>query len=158
MKSTPLVPIPFILDSNDGKHSLLTTDQGIRGILFIFNDLCYLQASDLSLEEWQIEDLSAASKKSKAPATEANVVSVGLLSLEKSLAAPFIREIAKGLSSYDWRTSSTPDLPDSERLRQAVFRGSSGYKELRKQLLEHLAAADGAVATAAKAVLKKIGY
>ena len=35
-----------------GPSSLLNTDQGIRGLLSVTNDLCYVLADDLGLEEW----------------------------------------------------------------------------------------------------------
>jgi hypothetical protein len=61
------------------------------------------------------------------------------------------------LAGYDWRTSSAPGLTETVRLRQAVFRGSSGYKEMRVQLLKHLEKDGGSVGTAAVEVLKSVG-
>jgi len=72
--------------------------------------------------------------------------------------ARFIEDIADGLASYDWRTSSTPGLDNDERMRQAVFRGSSGYKEMRMQLLKHLYDLEDGVGQAAKMVMKALGY
>jgi hypothetical protein len=48
--------------------------------------------------------------------------------------------LAKRLASFDWRTSSAPDLSASERTVRAGFRGSGGYKALRGHLLLHLEA------------------
>jgi hypothetical protein len=67
------------------------------------------------------------------------------------------RGFGRKIATYDWRTSSTPELTDAERLKQAVFRGSSGYKELRMQLLDHLAEAKGLVGKAAISVKHKLG-
>jgi hypothetical protein len=66
--------------------------------------------------------------------------------------------VAEHLASYDWRTSATPGLSDDERLRKAAFRGSGGYKELRRQLLLHLEQAKGEVGQAATDLLKLLKY
>ena len=122
-----------------GEFSLLSTDQGIRGVLFTVNDLCFVRSDRLRLAEWRWETVSPRMKAGDRVATDEEAVSAALRSFIKTNAAKFISEIAIGLASYDWRTSSTPGLTAQEQLRQSVFRGSSGYRELRKQLLAHLA-------------------
>lgn len=136
-----------------GKYSLLTTDQGVRGVLFIANDLCYVMADDLKLSQWRWEDVERKSPKDVA-ATDERAVSVALASLHEQPVAKFAVQIARGLATFDWRTSSTPDLPVAIRRQQSIFRGSSGYKDLRLMLLEHLKTArvSKAVGDAANAV------
>ena len=73
-----------------------------------------------------------------------------LISLRSQDFAVFVREIGKALASFDWRTSSTPDLDEQKRREKLVFRGSGGYKEIRSQLLEHLASQDSEIGTIAK--------
>jgi DGQHR domain-containing protein len=137
-----------------GSHSLFTTDQGIRGFLSVFNDLCYLSASKLKLDEWDSADIfDVKPEKKAAKATDEQPVSQALKWMEKQSAATFVERLAKALATYDWRTSSTPDLTEEERLRQAVFRGSSGYRELRRQLLLHLKAQKGDLAGLAEHAL-----
>ena len=141
-----------------GEHSLISTDQGIRGFLFTVNDLCFAHAKELKLTEWQWESINGEAKNKDLPATEEHLVSIAIKSFKKTDGAKFIDEIAQGLSSYDWRTSSTPTLNDSERLHQSVFRGSSGYKEIRQQLLEHLSDQSGRIALVAKKTRKILRY
>ncbi len=141
-----------------GEYSLISTDQGIRGFLFIVNDLCYVESQKLNLENWRWESASAEISDKEAAATDEIAVSAALKSFSKTDGAKFIRAIADELAGYDWRTSSTPELNDNERMRQAVFRGSSGYKEMRRQLLKHLSNQDGKVGLAAKTVMSALGY
>jgi len=151
---------PLLEDSDDrafyGEHSLLTTDQGIRGLLYTVNDLCYADEQQLKLRQWRWENVEADKKVAQPGATEEQAVSAALASLNKQPVAKFLDAIGRGLSDYDWRTSSAPDLDDQARLRQAVFRGSSGYRELRSQLLRHFASKTGDVAQAAKRVQKAL--
>jgi DGQHR domain-containing protein len=138
-----------------GEYSLLTTDQGIRGFLFILNDLCFIKWRDLKLSEWRWETIQTSNRSNPA-ATEEEAVSVAIKSLKKNPLGDFIDEICAGLSTYDWRASSTPGLDDDERRRQAVFRGSGGYREMRLQLLPHLEGIGGDVGKTAKQVLEII--
>ncbi|RPI04207.1 MAG: hypothetical protein EHM64_10690 [Ignavibacteriae bacterium] len=141
-----------------GEYSLTSTDQGIRGFLFTVNDLCFVSAKELGLREWNWEDVYGELKNTNVAATEEALVTAAIKSLKKSKVAKFIEEMTIGLSSYDWRTSSTPKLSDDERLRQSVFRGSSGYKEMRRQLLVHLSKQNGRVSNIAKKILKTLKY
>src|SRR6202035_2594580 len=133
-----------------GSYSLIVTDQGVRGYLHILNDLCFIAASKLDLRTWRIGKGGAAS--------DSSAVSLALESLGKHTLAPYLKEIANGLSSFDWRTSATPNITEQERKDKLVFRGSSGYKEIRVQLLAHLAKRDNDVGRSAEAVLKLAQY
>lgn len=141
-----------------GEYSLLATDQGIRGFLSVINDLLFVSTDELDLRSWTWESVYETAKAKRLAATEEQAQNLALESLKKTAIAKFIDQVANGLAEYDWRTSSTPDLLDSDRVRKLVFRGSSGYKELRKQLLEHLRERNDDVGTAAKQVLKSLGY
>jgi hypothetical protein len=112
----------------------------------------------LELSDWRPDDVYGDLRGRKLAATEEDRVTVAIRSFGKTNGAKFVAEIAQGLATYDWRTSSTPGLQADERLRQSVFRGSSGYKEMRRQLLAHLMAHKGAVGEAAEAVSKSLGY
>ena len=113
-----------------GEYSLLSTDQGIRGFLCLVNDLCFVRSRELNLAEWRSDSVRWEHPGDEPAATDERAVSAAMRSFEVTEAAEFIYEITEGLASYDWRTSSTPQLSDEERLRQSVFRGSSGYKSL----------------------------
>lgn len=143
-----------------GDNSLIATDQGVRGFLFVVNDLCYWQAHarHLSLTEWRWEDVMAESSDSKIDAMSEACVTAAIKSLRKTPIARFLDEIAEGLTSYDWRTSSASDLTEKERLQKAVLRGSGGYRELRQQLLFHLASQSGMVAKSAQNIRNVLRY
>jgi hypothetical protein len=133
-----------------GPHTLLSTDQGIRGLLYVTNDLCYVRAKELKLQDW-VSDAEAG-------ASDEDAVRGALNSIKSQPIASFLREIAQGLAIYDWRTSSFPGLSETERIRKASLRGSGGYKELRQDLLSLLATEGRDVGKAAKGVLLALGY
>lgn len=131
-----------------GPFSLIVTDQGVRGYLYILNDLCFLMAPKLDLRSWQVQASAAAS--------DDNAVTLALKSLRKHPVSKFVKKISIGLASFDWRTSGAPEITENQRRDKLVFRGSSGYKELRIQLLEHLVKRGGDISDAAKRVLEKV--
>jgi len=141
-----------------GTNSLLATDQGIRGFLSVVNDLLFVSADSLDLRSWTWESIYEAKSGKRLPATEEQAQALANESLKTTSIARFLDGIAKGLAEYDWRTSSTPGLAENDRVMKLAFRGSSGYRELRKQLLEHLAKRHGDVGAAAKTVLASLGY
>lgn len=125
-----------------GPYSLINTDQGVRGYLHVINDICYRRAANLQLNLWRPDERSTSDP--------VGGVAHSLETLKAQPFAPFVQSLAKSLASFDWRTSSAPDLDEGIRRAKLVFRGSGGYKELRLQLLEHLAAGTGDGAEAAK--------
>jgi hypothetical protein len=139
-----------------GKYSLLATDQGIRGLLQTTNDLCYSAADDLDLHSWDWDTVYSQRNARELAATDQGAVNLALKSLKDTEIGSFLQELGVALSTYDWRTSSTPGLTEEQRLKQAVFRGSSGYKEIRRQLMAHVAKSTGAVARTAKAIIKQV--
>ncbi|HTR47498.1 MAG TPA: DGQHR domain-containing protein [Verrucomicrobiae bacterium] len=133
-----------------GANSLLMTDQGIRGLLHIVNDLCYVRADELKLVEWK-SDVEAG-------ASDEQAVRRSLSSLSDQRFSKFVDNIAVTLATYDWRTSSAPGLEESERIRKAAFRGSGGYKELRRDLLKHVVDDGKVIGKAAEEVFIALGY
>ncbi len=130
-----------------GPFSLICTDQGVRGFLQVVNDLCYQRASLLKLNRWIPDERSAPNP--------IGVVEASLKSLAGEEFAAFVTDIGKALATFDWRTSATPGLEEGLRRAKLVFRGSGGYKELRTQLLEHLATVQGDVGDTAKRLIGK---
>jgi len=128
-------------------HSLIVTDQGVRGFLQVLNDLCYQRAAVLKLNTWLPDERSAANP--------VGAVERELKTLEEQNFTPFLREIAASMATFDWRTSASPGLEEGARRAKLVFRGSGGYKELRLQLLEHLAAQENDVGSTAKRLLDR---
>lgn len=113
-----------------GPHTLLATDQGVRGFQHVVNDLCYVMHRDLGLSEWVDK-----SQMNEVSPTSIDEIARTLRDLPVQM---FLNEIADGLSSFDWRSSNAPGLGERERIAKAAFRGSGGYKELRAQLTRHL--------------------
>jgi DGQHR domain-containing protein len=112
-----------------GPNTLLNSDQGVRGALHVVNDLFFVQAESLSLPDWVGGNLAGISE---------GAVVEELEDLEKRDIGKHLREVAVTLSEYDWRSSNAPGLGSEERKLKARFRGSGGYKELRKELTEFL--------------------
>jgi DGQHR domain-containing protein len=128
-----------------GPYSLIGTDQGVRGFLHVVNDLCFVTATKWDLRSWRAN--AGAGAADEAAVTQA------LRSLSKQKVASWLSEIAVEMASFDWRSSSSPDLNADERRSKLVFRGSSGYKEIRAQLLEHIAQSKSDVGKAAALLL-----
>jgi hypothetical protein len=132
-----------------GPYTLINTDQGIRAILHVTNDLCYVKAEHLGLQRFRSE---------KGADFEEEVTESLQTFLHDRILNRFIEEIAESLATYDWRTASAPELSDIEKTAKLVFRGSGGYRELRRQLLQHLEKNEGQVGSAAKEVLTSLRY
>jgi len=118
----------------------------MRGFLITLNDICYVLAPRLKLNDWIL--------KSASGAVQDSAIALALESLSTQPVAKTIHAIAKGLATFDWRTSTADGLTESQRQLKLVFRGSGGYKELRRQLLKHLSAHGGSVSEMASHLLK----
>ncbi|MBR1251844.1 DGQHR domain-containing protein [Bradyrhizobium sp. AUGA SZCCT0169] len=125
-----------------GRYSLISSDQGVRGFLHVLNDVCFVWATRLQLRSWQVER--------RAGASDTDAVTLALATLREHPMSKFVTSYAEALAKFDWRVSSTPNLTDVERRAKLVFRGSSGYRELRAQLIDTLRTSEGDVADAAK--------
>jgi DGQHR domain-containing protein len=137
----PKEPVPTDDPAFYSQYSLIVTDQGVRGFLHVLNDLCFIRATKLDLRSWQVQR--------QAGANDTDAVTLAMATLRKHRVASFVSEIATVLANFDWRTSATPGLSEELRREKLVFRGSSGYREIRTQLLEMLRAGDGDVADTA---------
>jgi hypothetical protein len=135
------------------KFSLLATDQGVRGVLHVTNDLCYVAAEQLKLINWQWHE------EMEEDTINDDTVTKALRALHKLPVSNFVEKIAVELTQFDWRVSSAPGLlPDKSR-QQMIFRGAGGYKQLRIQLLEILQSSrDSLVSNSAIEVINKLGY
>lgn len=133
-----------------GPNTLISQDQGIRAFLSIVNDLCYLNADNLKLNEW--------GDGSEQDDNDIEQISGAIKTLKKTPTSKFLSFLAEGLSEFDWRASSAPELTNEESLMKAAFRGSGGYRDLRHQLLIHLASCTGDIGTSAKQAIKLLKY
>lgn len=111
-------------------QSLLSTDQGVRGVLAVANDLCMASADRLELSTWILESIT--DELSHGDIRDA-ISQLQTLSLGE-----FITAISSRLAEWDWRTSAAPGLSPEEQRERARFRGGTGYREIRLELLQHL--------------------
>lgn len=135
-----------------GPNSLINQDQGLRILLQVLNDLMYVRADGLALHEWGGEQGGTGSDEDQVSASATSL-------RRKTRIARYLKQIAESLATYDWRSSDAPGLSEERRLLKASFRGSGGYRELRKHVLEHVVATKNAdVSKAATEVLGALGY
>lgn len=116
----------------EGPTTLPNTDQGVRAILAVFNDLCFIRADELKLRDWASDDFTER--------TNHELISESLETLgDQEALADFLKMIATELAAYDWRTYSAENLTDDQKSEKARYRGSTGYRVLRNDVLAHLA-------------------
>lgn len=133
------------------EFSLLATDQGVRVVLQIINDLCYVGARDLKLYEWDFDY--------KEDDVNLEAIDEAVKSLYKLPINKFLTHVFSQLLKFDWRTSSATGLSEQGRINQMAFRGSGGYKELRRQVLKQLVnSANKEVKLYSTQVLELLGY
>lgn len=138
-----------------GPFSLLNTDQGVRAVLQVTNDLCYVRADQLELESWrlELEDGDFGNLE-----VDEEAITSALKSLRRHRAREFLKQIADALARYDWRTSAFEGLREDQRAVKLGFRGSGGYRELRRQILLHLERMPGDIGRTAHEVREALGY
>jgi DGQHR domain-containing protein len=137
-----------------GGLSLIATDQGVRGFLHVINDMIYEES-----DSFDINSIGSSSEKVSEEYIDHEVVNKYITQFKKTNLCPFLEDICKELAKFDWRTASVPGLSESLRKSQMVFKGSSGYKEIRSQLLQILTGASNKkIKEAAKTVQKELGY
>ena len=133
-----------------GRHSLLNTDQGIRGFLAVTNDISVVSLDKFNLREWNAlrfgspDDTLAISEAAKSLALHGE--------------SHLLDELIAELAAFDWRSSTAPGLGDAERTVRRAFRGSGGYREIRRRLLIHLAGRESTVSKPAKEALEILGF
>ena len=133
-----------------GPNNLLNQDQGVRTLLQVINDLCFLRADWLRLQDWgggqgDVKDEKQIDTSISSLRKEENIVG-------------YLTELSEILASYDWRASSAPGLEEDQRTLKASFRGAGGYRELRRDVLMHISKGKGDVAEVADKVRKVLRY
>ena len=135
-----------------GRFSMLATDQGVRGFLQVCNDISFERRHHVSFANWQ--------RTTEAEATNEKEVSKALEELRGLPSIhEFIKQLTADIAGFDWRSAVTPNLPPEVEVFQSRYRGGSGYKQVRLQLLRHLARdGKGEIAQSAQAVAQALGY
>ena len=135
-----------------GRYSMLATDQGVRGFLQVCNDISYQRRHDISFGDWL--------RPTSAEATNEKEVSEALEHLrELSSINDLIERLTRDIGTFDWRSAVTPGLPSDVEVFQSRYRAGSGYKQVRLQLLRHLAVkGSDDIAASAKSVAQALGY
>lgn len=139
-----------------GKYSLISTDQGVRGILHIFNDFLFLSANESKLRIL-FEESNGEPPKERIDQQEVE----GLMTVLKKNESfsDFVSKICTTIVKFDWRTSSFEGLDEEKRLNQMIYKGSSGYKELRHQLLKlGKSSENSTISNLAYKILTELGY
>jgi len=142
--------------------SFFTTDQGIRPVLMIFNDMAFIANDILELQKF-IVDIDY----DKFSVEEIMEIIIEHFR-DNNIINDFVNAIAQEIiNKFDWRTPSAFDQSDREqdlkRQFQNQFRGSGGYREMRVQLLrvlaasEHQFATDKSIAAIAIEIQNKLG-
>ncbi|MBD3195389.1 MAG: hypothetical protein GF317_10055 [Candidatus Lokiarchaeota archaeon] len=135
-----------------GKNTLLNQDQGIRALLYITNDYLYLLYDDLNLEKIFTNTRSG---------TKEEIINKNIDELKNNPSiAEFLKELLINFSHFDWRSYSAPnkDLTSEQVQIKAGYRGSGGYKVLRRDVLNFLIVnSKDNTSILAKDILKAIG-
>jgi len=138
----------------NGSLSLIATDQGVRGFLHVINDMVYVES-----DFFDINSIGSNSEKVSEEYINHEEVNKYITQFKKTKLSPFLQAICKELAKFDWRTASVPGLSESLRKSQMVFKGSSGYKEIRSQLLQILATSTNKqIKETAKTIQIELGY
>ena len=135
-----------------GRYSMLATDQGVRGVLQVCNDISYESRHHIEFGAWQ--------RPRSAGATDVSEVTEALEDLrEQSSINEFIGDLTSQIAHFDWRSAVTPGLPYEDELFQSRYRGGSGYKQVRLQLLRYLAESAGlSIVASVHSVIEALGY
>ena len=135
-----------------GIYSLLATDQGVRGFLQVSNDVSFLLVDQLDIPSWLPPDESSATMEDEVDVA-LNVLRTGTRS------SKFVSDLCKCVATFDWRTQATPELPEDIRNRQALYRTGTGYREVRRHLLLHLAEQQNElIASNAREIVRVLDY
>lgn len=113
-----------------GKHTLLNTDQGIRALLWVLNDIFAANLDAWALFDWRPLEI-------ENPDTDA-ALTYEIDNFKKTMIFKKFESLSNTLASFDWRTSSAPGLDELARTEKMALKGSGGYVELKRRLFMHI--------------------
>lgn len=114
------------------KNSLLARDQGVRGVSLFANDFFYVLANSA---DWDLNDFYWGDDLDEKT-IEIESISEAIRMFKEDKLFDIIEDFSAIVAKFDWRTTSASFSSDSERNKQALYKGSSGYKEIWKGLVE----------------------
>lgn len=138
-----------------GPDTQLAADQGVRGYMNLLNDLLWVanETGELDLKGWDWV------RKTKQDDNAAVSDALRVLEIECKKSRTYVESIAETLASFDWRLPSALSPNDPDYHVQAAYRGSSGYREIRRRLLEFIKdKGPKAITGAASQVIEKLGF
>lgn len=136
------------------KLSLISTDQGVRGFLSVINDMVYVYSSELKLNE-----ISSPDEIREDKIDHEDIKKCLEIFKREELLMTYLVDISDCLAKFDWRTASTPNLDRQTRQQQMVYKGSSGYKEIRDALLRQLKSSTNVIVNKnANRIILSLGY
>jgi hypothetical protein len=138
-----------------GSDTQLAADQGVRGYMRILNDFLWVanDNNELDLREWDWV------RKTKQDDNTA--VSEALRQFERRCVKSmrYVSSIAETMADFDWRLPSALDPTDPDYSVQAMYRGSSGYREIRRRMLVFIKEKGPKhISDLASQILGKLGY
>ncbi|MAE84397.1 MAG: hypothetical protein CMB80_16770 [Flammeovirgaceae bacterium] len=115
------------------KNSFLSRDQGVRGISLFANDFFYVAAgyNDLPFDEFDFDE-----EDEKSITINALNGTIEYFKSERTDLYNLIENFGKCACNVDWRTPSSVFDQTSKRDYQMRYKGSSGYSEFWKSLLD----------------------
>lgn len=138
-----------------GPDTQLAADQGVRGYMKILNDLLWIanESEKLDLRQWDWV------RKSKQDDNVAVSDALHQFEAQCKESIRYVGAIAEILADFDWRLPSALGPSDSAYAVQAMYRGSSGYREIRRRMLEFIKEKKREpISGFAQQILEKLGY
>jgi DGQHR domain-containing protein len=138
-----------------GPDTQLAADQGVRGYMNILNDLLFIgnENKKLDLDQWDWV------RKTKQDDNVAVSEAFRQFEVQCKESMKYVGAIAETLADFDWRLPSALGPSDPAYAVQAMYRGSSGYREIRRRMLEFIKEqAREPLSGFAQQVLEKLGY
>jgi len=149
-------------DAFTSKYSLIATDQGVRVFQNIINDMIVELGNKVNIYSPLKVEIDEVSREQILDSGNIDFEYIGqcIVAFESNQRlSSAVSKIVDAISAFEWRTSSAPGLNEQQRTNQMAFRGSGGYKELRRQVLKVLAnSPDSEVQETALEVIRKLNY
>lgn len=123
------------------------------------NDFSFIFATsgELPLQEWKFDEADVSDNDTNGISSTLLDKAIKSLFNETEI-VNFIDLITKELAEFDWRSASSDSLSDEQKTTKLVFRGSGGYRELRRQLLKHLMKEKEKIGRVAQELYAQLGF